>query len=68
SCIKFLSQCPCPHCLIRKDKIRELGTKADRRRRESHQRQDSDSLQGKIRMVCDWLYVKGRNITSIFVK
>ena len=68
ACIKFLAQCPCPRCLIQKDKIGELGTTADRRRRENYPRQDNNSLWANIQMVRDWLYVKGMNITSVFIK
>lgn len=28
-CMKFLGWCPCPHCLISKEKIYKLGTKVD---------------------------------------
>ena len=30
TCMKFLRNCPCPRCLITKDKIRKLGMKIDR--------------------------------------
>jgi len=29
ACMKFLGRCPCPRCLITKDRIYRLGTKAD---------------------------------------
>ncbi|KIO07970.1 hypothetical protein M404DRAFT_134911, partial [Pisolithus tinctorius Marx 270] len=29
ACLKFLGGCPCPRCLIKKDEISMLGTKAD---------------------------------------
>jgi hypothetical protein len=66
--IKFLAQCPCPRCLIPKIKIGDLGSKADRRWREKHIREDGHRIWAIIRQVREWLYVKGTNITSIFVK
>ena len=29
TCVKFLRTCPCPHCLVTKDKICKLGMKLD---------------------------------------
>ncbi|KAG0691969.1 hypothetical protein DFH29DRAFT_778029, partial [Suillus ampliporus] len=66
--IKFLAQCPCPRCLIPKDKIGGLGSQADRHWREKKMRKDGNIIWTTIRRVREWLYVKGTNITSIFVK
>jgi uncharacterized protein (DUF3084 family) len=68
ACIKFLAQCPCPRCLVPKAKVGDLGTKADRRRRDRDARQDSHGQRSKIKMVRDWLYVQGTNIASVFVR
>ncbi|KAG2348745.1 hypothetical protein BDR05DRAFT_980136 [Suillus weaverae] len=68
ACIKFLAKCPCPRCLVPKAKIGELGTRADRRRRERDTHKDSHGLRSTIKRVRDWLYVKGTNISSVFVK
>jgi hypothetical protein len=64
--IKFLSQCPCPRCLT--PKIGSIGTKADRRWRENEIRQDGNGVWSIIKLVRKWLYVQGRNITSVYVK
>ncbi|KAG2336702.1 hypothetical protein BDR05DRAFT_896368 [Suillus weaverae] len=66
--IKFLAHCPCPRCLIPKIKIGGLGNKADRRWREKKMREDGHRIWTVIKQVREWLYVKGTNITSIFVK
>ncbi|KAG2737750.1 hypothetical protein P692DRAFT_20760998, partial [Suillus brevipes Sb2] len=66
--IKFLANCPCPRCLIPKANIGGLGSRADRHCREKKMRQDGNIIWSTVRRVRDWLYVKGTNITSVFVK
>jgi hypothetical protein len=66
--IKFLAQCPCPRCLIPKIKIGNLRSRTDRRWHEEKIREDGHRIWSIIRQVREWLYVKGTNITSIFVK
>ncbi|KAF9237846.1 hypothetical protein BU15DRAFT_75648 [Melanogaster broomeanus] len=46
--VKFLAQCPCPRCYTPKDKIGELGSQADRRRRDRDVWEDNNSIQDKI--------------------
>ncbi|KAF9224453.1 hypothetical protein BS17DRAFT_655483, partial [Gyrodon lividus] len=29
ACIKFLGECPCPHCLVKKADIPKMGMKSD---------------------------------------
>lgn len=66
--IKFLAQCPCPRCYTPKDKIGELGSQADRRQRDRDVWEDNNSIQDKINRVRRWIYEKGTNITSTYVK
>ncbi|KAG2046721.1 hypothetical protein BDR06DRAFT_898681 [Suillus hirtellus] len=66
--IKFLAQCPCPRCLIPKTKIGGIGTKADQRWCENEIREDGNGLWSIIKRVREWLYVQGKNITSVHVK
>ncbi|KAJ8691002.1 hypothetical protein PTI98_010618 [Pleurotus ostreatus] len=50
STIKYLGGCPCPRCLIQKEKIRQLGMKCDMnaRVRLNHIRVDSTTIRAKI--------------------
>ncbi|KAK0439080.1 uncharacterized protein EV420DRAFT_1735640 [Desarmillaria tabescens] len=57
--IKHLGKCLCPRCLIVKDKVRELGTKLDMRRRETQARVDSVNRQNDVTMAQDWIYNRG---------
>jgi hypothetical protein len=68
ACLKFLSDYPCPRCLIPKDWISQLGSKLDMLRREKHARIDSAPCRGKIELVRKWIYERGYSLGSIFIK
>ncbi|KAH7916847.1 hypothetical protein BV22DRAFT_1027329, partial [Leucogyrophana mollusca] len=46
--IKHLGSCPCPQCCIPKDRIHEMGSKLDIRRRDTLKRHDDDSRRRKV--------------------
>jgi hypothetical protein len=65
--IKYLAQCPCPRCLIKKDQIHNLGTKFDSQRRDEI-REDDLNRKGDIEMTRSWIFEKGRGILSAAVE
>ena len=67
ACIKYLSKCPCPRCLIKKAHIPSTGTKADTRRR-SDIRVDNNLLQKTISNACEWIFVKGIGVAAKWIQ
>ena len=61
--VKYLGHCLCPLCTCRKEKVRDLGTKADDTRRNDI-RVDSETRQGMIETAREWIFKKGRSVTS----
>ncbi|THV05942.1 hypothetical protein K435DRAFT_816082 [Dendrothele bispora CBS 962.96] len=62
--IRSLGHCPCPHCLVEKDQIRQLGTHWDRNRRERKARVDTTQRQNLINNMRRWIFDWGYRITS----
>jgi len=67
-CIKFLGSFPCPRCLVKKDDIWKIGSKADHYTRETKARVDDNPVQYMINKARECLFVKGLNITSAVVR
>jgi len=63
ACIKYLSTCPCPRCLIIAGQIAAMGTTIDNQRR-SHIREDTHWLRRMIKMVRSWIFEKGFGVES----
>ena len=63
STIKFLGDCLCPLCTCGKEKVRDLGTKADESRR-SMTRVDSEERQNMVEKARGWIFEQGRAVTS----
>ena len=59
---------PCPRCLIPKEKIPEVGTKADDKRRDNNRRVANDHLFSDIKMVRTWIYKEGYGVKSAAVE
>ncbi|EDQ99528.1 uncharacterized protein LACBIDRAFT_334986 [Laccaria bicolor S238N-H82] len=68
ACIKYLGNFPCPCCLISKVDISKLGTKRDRKLRNSKEQVDDENQQSKIQLVQDWIYKGGYGIVSVAVE
>jgi hypothetical protein len=68
ACIKYLGNYPCPRCLISKADISKLGTKRDRKVRNSKECMDNENQQSKIQLVQDWIYKGGSGIVSAAVE
>lgn len=63
ACLKYLARCPCPRCKINKDKIIEMGTRADDYRR-NQTRVDDDDVQWRISLARQWIFERGMPLTS----
>nr|GAT45954.1 predicted protein [Mycena chlorophos] len=61
--IKSLGGCPCHRCFIPKDKIHDLGTKADVKRRQNV-RQDVPHWRSIVNIARDFIYRLGRKVTG----
>ncbi|KAJ3494201.1 hypothetical protein NLJ89_g10856 [Agrocybe chaxingu] len=68
ACLKFLSQCPCPRCLILKSKIPRLGSKSDKRDRERLLRVDDATRRNSIERARKLMFVKGVSVTSVHIE
>jgi hypothetical protein len=62
--MKYLGRCPCPRCLISKDKIYKLGTKTDQWVRSKMARIDDETCRRAIEYVCKTIFEYGRGILS----
>ena len=66
--MKFLGKCPCPRCLITKDKIYKLGTKADQWTCNKRARVDDERHQWLIDNVRKAIFEAGQSIVSKVVE
>ena len=68
TCLKYLSSCPCPRCLLLRTKISRIGSKSDMRDRLKLVRVDSDTRRNTVDLARKLLFEKGVNITSTRIK
>jgi len=64
ACLRYLSLCPCPRCLLLKSRIPMIGSKTDSKRRISLARVDSEDRRKKIELARKLMFEAGVNITS----
>lgn len=62
--IRNLGGCPCPRCLIPKERIHNLGMFRDRQQRASLQRVNNNQLQVKIQAARRFIYEKNYAVDS----
>ncbi|THU92687.1 hypothetical protein K435DRAFT_820450 [Dendrothele bispora CBS 962.96] len=62
--IRSLGRCPCPHCLVEKDQIGQLGTRWDRQRRETKPRVDTEKRRSLIERMRKWIFSFGYKVVS----
>ena len=67
TCLKYLAQCPCPHCLILKSKIPCFGMEVDKRARQKLARVDSKEIQNMVNHACQLMFEEGINVSSVFI-
>lgn len=68
SSIRNMGNCPCPRCLIPKDRAHLLGTKRDKSQRISIARVDNQCYRAKISSARDLIYIKNRAVDSVPVQ
>lgn len=66
--IRNLGACPCPHCLVPKEKIPELGTVLDDRRRVKTERVSDARWEFNIIVARDFIFRKGKGVKSAAVE
>ena len=66
--IRNLGACPCPHCLVPKEKIPELGTIFDDHRRIKTERVSDELWEFNIIAARDSIYKKGKGVKSAAVE
>ncbi|KAI0823815.1 hypothetical protein BC628DRAFT_1420563 [Trametes gibbosa] len=59
ACIKYLGRCPCPDCLVEKDKIHLMGTKRDMAIRQNKRCEDTPWLQRTLVRIRGWIFNRG---------
>jgi hypothetical protein len=64
ACLRYLSLCPCPRCLLLKSRIPMIGTKTDTKQRINLARVDSEDRRNKIDITRRLMFESGVNITS----
>ncbi|THU78624.1 hypothetical protein K435DRAFT_699735 [Dendrothele bispora CBS 962.96] len=62
--IRLLGHCPCPHCLVEKNQIHQLGNHWDRVRRERKARIDTEQRRNLINNMRKWIFDWGYRIAS----
>ncbi|KAJ7174906.1 hypothetical protein C8R46DRAFT_1161271 [Mycena filopes] len=62
--IRNLGHCPCPRCLVTKDKLDQLGTVRDAKTRVQERRVDDEGYRFYIRKARDWIYRLGKVIRA----
>jgi hypothetical protein len=68
ACLRYLSLCPCPRCLLLKSRIPMIGTKTDTKQRIRLTRVDSQDRRRKVEIARKLMFEGGVNITSIKIE
>jgi hypothetical protein len=68
ACLRYLSLCPCPRCLVLKSRIPMIGTKTDSKQRISLARIDSEDSREKVELARKSMFEEGVNITSATIE
>lgn len=63
-----MGSCPCPRCLVPKDKADQLGTKSDQSQRVTLARRDNLQYRVKISNARDIIYEQNRTVDSEYVQ
>ncbi|KAG5639975.1 hypothetical protein DXG03_002044 [Asterophora parasitica] len=66
--IRNLGKCPCPRCTLPKERIPELGTQLDLRRRVTLARRDDSPRRFRIRIAREFIYERGFGVKSAAVE
>ncbi|RDX49140.1 hypothetical protein OH76DRAFT_1351220 [Lentinus brumalis] len=66
TCLKFISQCPCPRCKVPRARLIEMGTRADDYRRNKTRVDDND-VNWRITLARKWIFEDGMPLTSVYI-
>ena len=59
ACIRYLAECPCPRCFVKKSDMRLMGTARDMKRRQTQRREDTEPVQYDINKTRSWIFEDG---------
>ena len=59
ACIRYLAECPCPRCFVKKSDMRLMGTVRDMKRRQTQRREDTEPVQYDINKTRSWIFEDG---------
>ncbi|KAJ7105539.1 hypothetical protein C8R44DRAFT_639016 [Mycena epipterygia] len=62
--IRNLGRCPCPRCLVTKDKLDQVGTVRDDKSRVTSRRVEDEQYRSYVHTARDWIYNVGRTIRA----
>ncbi|KAF8151198.1 hypothetical protein BJ912DRAFT_869512 [Pholiota molesta] len=68
SSIRNMGSCPCPRCLIPKDRVHQVGTRRDKSQRSSLARVDNLMYKAKISSAREMIYEKNLAVDSAAVE
>lgn len=66
--IRNLGKCLCPRCKVTKDRVSEMGTKYDEKRRRTLARFDSTAFRNMVSRARDAIFRLGKGIKSTVVE
>ncbi|KAJ6457005.1 hypothetical protein C8R47DRAFT_1248481 [Mycena vitilis] len=66
--IRNLGHCPCPRCLVTKDKLDQLGTIRDDKNRVKTRRVDDEGHRSYVQKARDWIHRAAKGIRSVKVE
>ncbi|KAH9912562.1 uncharacterized protein B0H18DRAFT_1088384 [Fomitopsis serialis] len=64
ACTRYLAQCPCPRCYVKKSDLRLMGTSRDMKQRRNHIRVDTEPIQYDINATRSWIFEDGYSASS----
>ncbi|KIK73977.1 hypothetical protein PAXRUDRAFT_45998, partial [Paxillus rubicundulus Ve08.2h10] len=67
ACVKFLGQCPCPHCLMKKTDIPDMGKDADMNTWRTELREDNNDYCRKVNKAHKLIFTQGKKLNSKYV-
>ncbi|KAJ7141091.1 hypothetical protein C8R44DRAFT_604743 [Mycena epipterygia] len=62
--IRNLGRCPCPRCLVTKDKLDQVGNLRDDKARVTTERVDNEQHRSYVEIARNWIYRKAMAIKS----
>jgi hypothetical protein len=67
TCLKYMAQCPCLHCLILKSNIPRLGMEVDKKARQKLAQVNSKEIQNTVNHARRLMFEDGINISSVVI-